>query len=30
MKERNEYDDLEFFQQYQQMTRSREGLSGAG
>lgn len=27
---KNEYDDLRFFEQYAQMTRSREGLAGAG
>lgn len=27
---KNEYDDLRFFEQYTQMTRSRKGLAGAG
>ena len=27
---RNEYDDKDFFERYAQMSRSREGLSGAG
>ena len=27
---KNEYDDEHFFNEYAQMTRSREGLAGAG